>query len=389
MISLRQKFRVLAALLFFWAGLAHAPAQDAEVLDLDLKTFVMIGETLVGIRADSGLVTSVGSFSSFTQRRAAPSDPLEDYFAIDARGQTVVVVGTDALTLRSTDGGTSWAVAQTPVVFGDMRAVSPGQDSGATTPWLAVGDDGLGGVVLMSADDGATWSEVAVLAEVMLADVAWTGTQWVACGAGFFQEGKAYTSADGMTWTEVTLPEATSPLLAVGADGAGNVVLLGEAGAVLTSSDHGATFTVVTNPFSSGDLTSIFNTGEGRFVLGGDERIVLDLVDGVLTERYPVGPGAPVINELAEVGGVLYVAGPYASLRDIDLVFELTIQQTTADEVTLVLQRSNPSRFYFLEVSSDLQTWTPVENSTRGGTGRELTWTIPRSGRQFWRVGEP
>ncbi len=387
----RSQFNLLLSLvlggLLLVSGLS---AQSAKVLSLDFQAFTVSGTTLIGITPDSAIASSVAPFDAFTQRRPSPTGPLESFYGIASRDTTAIVVGADGIILRSGDTGSSWAMVETPAVFGDLLATVPGVDSGATTPWLAVGDDGLDGVVLSSGNDGATWSEASTITDAMLKDVIWTGSQWVVCGHGFFGGGLVFTSPDGLTWTQATLPENTAPLLELEADSEGNVVAVGEQGAVLLSADHGDTFARISNTLYSGDLRSIQALGIQHFAIGGDDRVVLVLTNGELTEVFGSGGGAPGILDLVVIDDVYYLGGRFEGLQDTRIALVLIANPISEEELSLTLQQSNPSKFYHLERSTDLLVWTRVENTTLGGNGGSISWTVPQSASSvYWRVVEP
>jgi len=99
---------------------------------------------------------------------------------------------------------------------------------------VVVGD---AGVVLTSADGGATWTPRASGTTYALRRVVWTGSEFLAVGG----TGRLLRSANGTTWTTQPTPYTASPNdfalndLAWIPGGAGRLVLVGDGGLVATS----------------------------------------------------------------------------------------------------------------------------------------------------------
>src|SRR5690606_27716092 len=94
------------------------------------------------------------------------------------------------------------------------------------------------GTILVSTDDGATWTPANSTTTNTLFGVAWLGTRYVAVGGS----GTVLTSPNGTTWTQVAEGLVTAGLNAAAISNTGRIVVVGNSGAALTS-DDGVTWT--------------------------------------------------------------------------------------------------------------------------------------------------
>lgn len=156
-----------------------------------------------------------------------------------------VTGGSDGQIFRTTDGAGSWTqVAATPAPLTDVRFV------GARTAYAV----GASGTLLISRDEGATWT---ILPLALPAGTAPPALTHISCGdvlhclmttARGEERGKpnvlVRTTDGGMSGSIVASPSGQS-LLGVSFANAQEVVAVGEEGATVLSSDGGATFGTV------------------------------------------------------------------------------------------------------------------------------------------------
>lgn len=169
-----------------------------------------------------------GDGNTWTSRLS--SGVVTDIAGAASNGTGFTGVGQN-FSLVSTDG-TSWTTH--PQTDKNMRSAA---HTGAR--WIAVGDGAW------ASTDGITWTETLPAANSgVLTRVVWTGTQAVAVGLDNSGSGKSqiWTSADGLLWTQATVPAtALKKLNGVGYFG-GLLVAAGEGGLVVTSPDFGTTW---------------------------------------------------------------------------------------------------------------------------------------------------
>jgi len=133
---------------------------------------------------------------------------------------------------------------------------------------------------VLTSPDGETWTRRTFPGGNGLTGVIHDGTRFVASGYRFSnanQKGLAALSEDGIRWTTVNVDAGTVQFWGV-AHGAGRLVMVGDAGAIYTSTDGAAW-----SPTSSG-VTSVLRSvvhADGLFVATGDAGRVLVSSDGV------------------------------------------------------------------------------------------------------------
>jgi photosystem II stability/assembly factor-like uncharacterized protein len=208
-----------------------------------------------------------GKIERFLERRDA--SPVA---VLDPQGESVCLVGSYGKIVRTDDGGSTWAVQNSPslahlqkvvawdreslLAVGDKGTVLATRDAGKHWEQLALPADaavdqllsaqidpetgqlwvvGRNGAVLASGDRGASW-RLAHPAE----DVAWNdiavveGLLWI---VGEF--GKVQTSRDdGESWQEVPVPTESS-LNAIAFADAAHGVIVGLSGTILVTADGG------------------------------------------------------------------------------------------------------------------------------------------------------
>jgi len=154
-----------------------------------------------------------------------------------SESDTILLAGSDAAILRSSDGGASFIPAQTPGAETLFDLAASSEDAVR----VAVG---AAGTILSSSDDGRTWNLVESGSRDELRCVAYdpASDRWIVAGSG----GRILVSSD-QAQSFRTVPAPTSSLLASflgGLDG-GGLLLGGEDGALLYSDRAGEEWTQV------------------------------------------------------------------------------------------------------------------------------------------------
>ena len=260
-------------------------------------------------------------------------------------GERVVAVGERGVVLLSDDGGQQWRQATSVPVSVTLTAV---QFVDAKTGW-AVGHQG---VVLHSADGGEHWTrqlEGRAVAELMLKDAQAQGDQRAIAEAGrAVQEGAdkplltlhfsnarqgivagafntlLQTQDGGQSWQALSsrLPNPKGAhLYALHSEG-NELLLAGEQGLLLHSSDGGQRFERIATPYA-GSFFAVTREAGGAWLLAGLRGNVLRSGDGgkrwaVLAEGAPVSvtallPGGTGPVLLANQAGQLWAPLPDAA----------------------------------------------------------------------------
>lgn len=395
MYSKRNPFLLLLSLLCLMGMPGHA--QTPVPVDENFRALTQSGSRILGLDYD-GKVFVLGEVEpSLVHTINGEFD--DTYYALSAVGDTVMVVGSNALMARSGDAGDTWAEVEvrdaggeTIYVFGDLKALAGrAGDVPANNQWIAAGDDGDQGAVFSSNDDGITWSEAVSIGGVEFSGATWSGSVRIVCGMNTFFEGVIYRSENGDNWVAIvpSVPEGDEipgPLLALAADDAGAVLAVGEGGIILHSTDHGATFQKIEANVSV-DLSAVVATGPDSFVVGGDGKSLFQVSGTTFTELRESAGGAPPVEALLFADGEVLLGGSF-SAAPRTLPFQLQLEITSFG-YRLTISEALSGKAYSLETSTTLQDWEPVGGSAKGGVGDPLQWNEPKDGtRRFWRVTE-
>jgi photosystem II stability/assembly factor-like uncharacterized protein len=191
--------------------------------------------------------------------------PLLDLWFKDAN--TGFAVGAYGALLTTTDGGAHWADVSDRIDNQDQfhyNGIAYVKDSGL----FIVGEQGS---MFRSADDGHTWEHVDSPYQGSLFGVI--GTAEPATLLAYGLRGNLLRSTDfGNTWTTIKLKGARGPL-EFGLSGAallpdGSLVIVGNGGSIMRSSDGGQTF-VVSNRLDRISLSGVTVDDKGDLILVG------------------------------------------------------------------------------------------------------------------------
>lgn len=243
--------------------------------------------------ADNALVTS-GPLSTQTMQRLLLIDAVHI-------GERIVAVGDHGSIVYSNDNGKSWTRAKTPAA--PMLTAVDFVD--AKRGW-AVGHDSL---VLATSDGGETWSQQfsAPKEQRPLLDVVFIDAQTgFAVGAyGAFYE----TTDGGKAWTARKVLEDDKHLNSIIKAGDGKLLILGEAGAILQSSDAGKTFSPVVSPYK-GSLFGAVMAKDGAVIAFGMRGRIFRSVDaGKTWSPVENASSASLMGGTALADGTVILAG--------------------------------------------------------------------------------
>ena len=280
-------------------------AKAAKSLMLDV---VHAGKRLVAVGDRGHILYSDDQGNTWTQAKVPTRQLLTAVFFVD--DQHGWAVGHDAQILASEDGGVTWTKQfedlkrESPLLDVWFKDVNSGFAVGAYGALLettdggkhwedasdrldnedqfhlnaiaAVKDAGLfivgeAGSMFRSADWGQTWEKLEGPYEGSLFGVIGTAQPNTLLAYGL--RGNLYRSSDfGSNWEQVDL-QAARGSLEFGLSGAtllddGSIVIVGNGGSVISSSDNGETFTVFNRPDRI-SVSAVTAAGNGNLILAG------------------------------------------------------------------------------------------------------------------------
>lgn len=382
----------LAAIALLVVQVVHG----VGTIDGQFKSITASGPNLVALDFNNDIYTSDDGGGTFTLRQDTSSlfgETDENFTELEALGATVIAVGIDGLTLRSTDDGETWAQASSPTVLGSLFGLAARTRSSSPNEWISVGGDDSAGVILRSTDDGQNWTEAATIDDISLQDAIWTGNRWLVAGMDeFFFEGVVYASEDGTNWDASTVPTATDPLHAMATDGNGVVLAVGERGQVLRSTDDGVSFSAIATEFSDGlDFNAVIADSSGTFFVGGDEKIILQIDGTNATTLVPNAETAPPVLDFVLIDDVATATGSFPTAAARTIPFSVSIAPGGSRDLLLSIEESLIGKSYFIETTTDLiaNDWTLVSGPAINGTGANITFEVSQDvPKRFWRVVE-
>ncbi|WP_085656761.1 YCF48-related protein [Pseudomonas sp. B11(2017)] len=202
--------------------------------------------------------------------------PLLDVWFKDA--SSGIAVGAYGALLETTDGGQHWEDISDRLDNEDqyhLNAIAAVKDAGL----FIVGEQGS---MFRSADWGQTWEKLEGPYEGSLFGVIGTAQPQTLLAYGL--RGNLYRSTDfGGTWEQVELKAARGSL-EFGLSGAtllddGSIVIVGNGGSVISSSDNGETFSVFNRPDRI-SLSSVTAAGNGDLILTGQGGVRITAPNG-------------------------------------------------------------------------------------------------------------
>ena len=220
---------------------------------------------------DAVILATTDAGATWTQQFSAPAEqrPLLDVLFIDA--QRGIAIGAYGAYYETADGGKSW---NTRKVLEEDKHLN-GLVRTADGKLVLLGESGT---ILLSADEGKTWSAVPSPYKGSLFGGVTTGDGAV---VAYGLRGRIYRSADaGKTWKQVDNASQAS-LMGGTRLTDGTLVLVGAAGTVLVSRDQGQSF----QPADSGSTRALSSV-----TLGAPNTILVLGEGGVRTLNIPSGP---------------------------------------------------------------------------------------------------
>ncbi|MFJ4247973.1 WD40/YVTN/BNR-like repeat-containing protein [Pseudomonas sp. NPDC089741] len=211
--------------------------------------------------------------------------PLLDVWFKDVNSG--LAVGAYGALLETTDGGKSWQDVSDRLDNEDqfhLNAIAAVKDAGL----FIVGESGS---MFRSADWGQTWEKLEGPYEGSLFGVIGTAQPQTLLAYGL--RGNLYRSTDfGSTWEQVELKAARGSL-EFGLSGAtllpdGSIVIVGNGGSVISSSDNGETFSVFNRPDRI-SLSSVTAAGDGNLILTGQGGVHTTLPNGAEINNKKAG----------------------------------------------------------------------------------------------------
>ncbi|BBN54743.1 hypothetical protein TRE132_28680 [Pseudomonas chlororaphis subsp. aurantiaca] len=227
---------------------------------VDAKHGWAVGHDAQVLASEDGGQTWTKQFEDL--KREAPL--LDVWFQDTSNG---FAVGAYGALLATTDGGKTWEDASDRLDNEDqyhLNAIAAVKDSGL----FIVGEQGS---MFRSADWGQTWERLEGPYEGSFFGVI--GTAQPATLLAYGLRGNLYRSTDfGSTWEQVELKAARGSL-EFGLSGAtllddGSLVIVGNGGSVVRSTDNGVTFSVYNRPDRI-SLAAVTAAGNGNLILAG------------------------------------------------------------------------------------------------------------------------
>jgi photosystem II stability/assembly factor-like uncharacterized protein len=218
-------------------------------------------------------------------------------------GNRIVAVGDRGYIVFSDSNGESWERAQTPPNVPLLTAV---HFTDTKIGW-AVGHDA---VILKSSDEGKTWAQAfsAAADQKPLMDILFVDAN-VGFAVGAY--GSFYETTDGgKTWAVRKVQEEDKHLNAIVKIGEGKLLIAGEAGTLLKSDDVGKTWSVVASPYKGSFFGGIL-ANDGSVTIYGLRGRIFRSADASLKnwQQYDNKSTASVMGSTKLPDGALVLAG--------------------------------------------------------------------------------
>jgi len=268
----RHLVSFLLAGLAVWPAAAAAPTYDAQVINADIGGGLAVpgGNTLLLWGSDATILRSTdGEHWSHADTRGE-ADLAR--IASNLDGSVLIAVGARGVVMRSTDGGRAWQATRN-TDDADLRTVSFHAPSGA---WIAAGARGH---ILRSTDGGKSWKPLpSPLSADLHTSFVDAKTQRLLIGG---DEGVVGVSADGGTsWdvTKIFMPDPVTPI--TGFHRFGDRLLATSAlGRFLWSADDGYSWDLLQAQGTAFWTDAAFDPEHGALVLVGHNGEVLRSAD--------------------------------------------------------------------------------------------------------------
>jgi hypothetical protein len=205
--------------------------------------------------------------------------------------------------LYSTDGGSTWSTGTLPGGVSYISSILLHSVSCASTSdCVAVGEVGNGTVALYSTDGGSTWSTGTVPSEVgesSLSSVSCASTSDCVAVGGYYGGLTLYSTDGGATWGIGSLPSEVKLLRSVSCASTSDCVAVGfyslSAGAALYSTDGGVTWSAGTLASEVGILVSVSCASTSDCFATGEGGNATS-VGALVLSFAPVPPAPPIIG---------------------------------------------------------------------------------------------
>ena len=263
---------------------------------------------------------------------------MQRLLLVDAErfGSRIVAVGDRGYIVFTDDQGKTWKRAKTPPA--PMIAALDFLDDQAG---IAVGHDS---VILLTRDRGETWTQVfsAPAEQRPLLDVIFlTKDHAIAVGA----YGAYYESVDGgKSWNGRKILQDDKHLNVILEVGEGSLVILGEAGTILVSSDTGKTWTPVPAPYKGSLFGGLVANDNSVIAFGMRGRIFRSTDKGKTWKQVDNPSVATLIGGDKLPDGALVLAGAAGTAlvsRDNGLTFVPVATGTTRAFAKAILGAPN------------------------------------------------
>ena len=309
----KRLLAVAALLMFAVAAMAIAMAKpafepEASLPRIDRVALVALaraGDRLLAAGERGRIVYSDDAGTTWHLASAPSYQPVTSLAVVD--GRTLFATAHQGAILRSTDAGATWQAA---TVAGGIRhalfALHVAEGHGVAV--------GAYGAYLESSDGGRTWTPRPILAgdfDRHLTGIAGCGGDCLVIAG---EAGTLLRSTDaGLSWRPLTSPYAGSFFGAVGLKD-GTVMVYGMRGHAFRSDDRGRTWKAVDLKGYTGALQGASEDAEGRVTLVGADGFLASSRDGGLTFLAVTLRGRPTVSAALRVGNRQLYAGP-AGLR--------------------------------------------------------------------------
>jgi len=234
----------------------------------------------------------------------AASDPAARTLLLDAwaLGPDLVAVGERGAVLRSTDSGRTWLRCPVPT-RATLTAVAFAADR--THGWI-VGHDAT---ILATTDGGLTWTAQHATDQLdtsLLTVCALDAQTVIAAGA----YGQGFVTHDGgQTWQAIHPYDEDLHLNALVLSPPGTLLLVGERGLLLRSTDQGVTWQRVGSPYESSFYGLLHLGGASMLAHGLRGHLIRSDDDGQTWQAVPSAPTALIVTSVQRPEGTVVLAG--------------------------------------------------------------------------------